>query len=91
MKMFNYFTDKDYFTRAPRITNQIEKEKIKIDAPPQKQEKDEKPLIYTIGPSLAMGIVMVLSMSSTISDVSSGTASFKSTGTICINDSLNVN
>ena len=27
-----------------------------------------------------MGIVMVLSMSSTISDVSSGTASFKSTG-----------
>lgn len=74
------FTDKDYFTRAPRITNKIEKEKIKIDAPPQKQEKDEKPLIYTIGPSLAMGIVMVLSMSSTISDVSSGTASFKSTG-----------
>lgn len=75
------FSDKDYFTRAPRITNKIEKEKIKIDAPPQKEEKDEKPLIYTIGPSLAMGLVMILSMSSTISDVSNGTASLKSTGT----------
>lgn len=74
------FSDKDYFTRAPRITSKIEKEKIKIDAPPQKQEKDDKPLIYTIGPSVAMGLVMVLSMSSTISDVSSGTASFKNTG-----------
>lgn len=74
------FTDKDFFTRAPRITNKIEKEKIKIDAPPQKQEKDDKPLIYTIGPSIAMGLVMILSMSSTISDVSSGTASLKNTG-----------
>ncbi len=73
------FSEKDYFTRAPRITNKIEKEKIKIDAPPQKQERDEKPLIYTIGPSLAMGIVMIISMISTINSFSNGTASIRST------------
>lgn len=69
------FSEKDFYARAPRITNQIEKEKIKIEGPPQKQEKDEKPLIYTIGPSLAMGIVMLISISSTISGVQNGTAS----------------
>ena len=75
------FSEKDFFARAPRITSGIEREKIKIEAPPQKQEKDEKPLIYTIGPSLAMGLVMLISMSSTISGVSNGTASVKSTVT----------
>lgn len=75
------FSEKDFFARAPRITSGIEREKIKIEAPPQKQEKDEKPLIYTIGPSLAMGLVMLISMSSAISGVSNGTASVKSTVT----------
>ena len=75
------FSEKDFFARAPRITSGIEREKIKIEAPPQKQEKDDKPLIYTIGPSLAMGLVMLISMSSTISGVSNGNASVKSTVT----------
>ena len=73
------FSEKDFFARAPRITSKINREKIKIEPPPQKQEKDEKPLIYTIGPSLAMGLVMLISMSSTISGVSNGSASAKST------------
>ena len=73
------FSEKDFFARAPRITSKIDREKIKIEPPPQKQEKDEKPLIYTIGPSLAMGLVMLISMSSTISGVSNGSASVKST------------
>lgn len=75
------FSEKDFFARAPRITSKINREKIKIEPPPQKQEKDEKPLIYTIGPSLAMGLVMLISMSSTISGVSNGSASAKSTVT----------
>ena len=75
------FSEKDFFARAPRITIKINREKIKIEPPPQKQEKDEKPLIYTIGPSLAMGLVMLISMSSTISGVSNGSASAKSTVT----------
>ena len=73
------FSEKDFFARAPRITNKIEREKIKIEPPPQKPEKDDKPLIYTIGPSFAMGLVMIISMTSTISGVSNGTASTKST------------
>ena len=75
------FSEKDFFARAPRITSKINREKIKIEPPPQKQEKDEKPLIYTIGPSLAMGLVMLISMSLTISGVSNGSASAKSTVT----------
>ena len=63
------------------LSLKINREKIKIEPPPQKQEKDEKPLIYTIGPSLAMGLVMLISMSLTISGVSNGSASAKSTVT----------
>ena len=75
----NLFSEEDYFARAPRIINKIEKEKIKIEAPPQKQEKDDKPLIYTIGPSMAMGMVMVVSMMATIRGLSSGTSSLRTT------------
>ena len=65
----------DFFTRAPRIIGKIEKEKIKIDPPPQKQEKNDKPLIYIIGPSIAISIVMLMSLISTISGASGGNSS----------------
>ena len=73
------FSEKDFFARAPRIVNKIERERIVIESPPQKQEKDDRPLIYTIGPSFFMGIVMVISMASTISGISKGTASIENT------------
>ena len=69
------FSEKDFFARAPRIVRKLERERIIIDSPPHKQEPNEKPLIYSIGPSFLMGIVMVISMIMTINGISKGTAS----------------
>ena len=72
------YSEKDYFTRAPRITNLIEREKIKIDPPPQNENKENTPLIYALGSSLSMGVVMLISMISTMDRLSTGNASTKS-------------
>lgn len=73
------YSEKDYFFRSPRITNKIERETIRIDAPPQMQEKEEMPLILTLGTSLTMGLMMLVSMLSAISSTVSGNGSFKDT------------
>lgn len=73
------YTDKDYFSRAPRIINVIEKEKVKIDAPPNLQNQEEMPAILMLGTSLTMGIMMCVSTFSSISGRVNGTASTKDT------------
>lgn len=73
------YSEEDYFSRAPRITNLIECEKVKIDAPPAMQSKEEMPLILTLGSMLSMGAVMMISMISSIDGLVSGTASAKET------------
>ena len=56
----------NYFLRAPRIINSIEKEKLKIDAPPAMQDPNPKPLALTLGPSMAFGLISVFSLYSAI-------------------------
>lgn len=73
------YSEKDYFARAPRITNIIEREKIKIDQPPQSDNKEGMPLLYVLGSSLSMGIIMIISMISTVDGLVSGTATVKDT------------
>lgn len=73
------YSEKDYFAKAPRITNIIEKEKVKIDSPPQVQNKEGMPMLLTLGSSLSMGAIMIISSFSTISGVVNGTASFQET------------
>ena len=73
------YSEKDYFAKAPRITNIIEREKVKIDPPPQAQSKEGLPMILTMGSTLSMGAVMLISSISTISGLVSGTASFQET------------
>lgn len=60
------YSEKDYFSRAPRIGDKIEREKIEIDAPPKLQENNEMPAVLTLGSSLSMGVMMMISMYSTI-------------------------
>ena len=50
------YEPEDYFFRAPRFRSTIEREKIEIDPPTQKQEEEEMPLIYTVGPMFTMGM-----------------------------------
>lgn len=73
------YSEEDYFAKAPRITNLIEREKVKIDAPPQIQSKEKMPLFYVLGSSFAMGLVSMISMVSAIDGLRSGTASTKDT------------
>ncbi len=73
------YSSKDYFSRAPRITNIIEEEKVKIDAPPQIGDKEEMPAILVLGSSLSMGLMMMISIVMTIDGRVNGTASAKET------------
>ena len=67
--------EQEYYSRAPRIINKIETEKIRIDPPPTKQDKDDLGAFLTIASTLSMGTMMMISMSNSISEITSGKAS----------------
>ncbi len=73
------YTDQDYFSRAPRITDLIEVEKVKIDAPPNRQDQEQMPAILALGSSLMMGLMMVISIVRTIDGRVNGKATQKET------------
>lgn len=78
-KNIELYSEKDYFSRAPRITNIIEREKVKIDAPPQLQDQQEMPLILALGSSFSMGTMMIISIITAIDGRVSGTATTRQT------------
>lgn len=71
------YSEKEYYSRAPRITNVIETEKVKIDEPPKLQDKQETPMILVLGSTLSMGAMMIISMINTIDSGANGTADRK--------------
>lgn len=73
------YIEKEYFARAPRITNVIERKKVKIDAPPQIQDKEEMPLALVLGSTLTMGIIMMVSSVRTVDGLLNGNATMKET------------
>jgi len=73
------YSEKDYFSRAPRITNILEREKITIASPPQSDNKEGMPLWMLLGSSLTMGLVTVVSIVSTLDRLATGEANIKST------------
>ena len=73
------YSEKEYYSRAPRITNLIETEKVKIDAPPQIQNKQETPMFLVLGSTLSMGAMMMISMINTIDSKMTGQSDTKTT------------
>ena len=73
------YSEDEYFSRVPRITNIIERERVKIDAPPHIQDQQEMPLILVLGSSLSMGTMMIVSIINTIDGKLSGNANAKQT------------
>ena len=71
------YSDKDYFSRAPRLTKVIKKEKIKIDPPPSIDSNEETPAILMLGSTLSMGLLMLLSSGRALIGSMNGTASKK--------------
>lgn len=66
----------DYYSRSPRIIPPIITEHITIDQPPELTDSQKRPMLLALGSSLAMGLLMLTSLTSTIQGISSGTASF---------------
>lgn len=50
----------EYFNRSPRIIPTIDSTPVTIEAPATAKFKENKSLLYTVGPSLTMAIPMVL-------------------------------
>lgn len=65
----------DYYSRSPRMIPPIKIEKLKIDEPPELIDEQQRPILLTLGSSIAMGIMMLASLTTTIQGMASGTAS----------------
>lgn len=55
-----------YFLSAPRMIPNIIRENIKIDEPPELEDGNQKPILLSIGSSMAMGVLMLTTLVSTI-------------------------
>ncbi len=62
------YNKNDYFSRAPRFRNTIEKVKIVLDNPPSKIKEDTTPLILTVGPMSTMGMMALVSIYSGVNN-----------------------
>ncbi|MBR2587815.1 MAG: type VII secretion protein EssC [Bacilli bacterium] len=63
------YNDEDYFEKSPRFITKFERQTVKIDDPPQKNDDDEQPLLLTLGPMLSMGMVSVIMVWTSIDSV----------------------
>lgn len=78
------FNKEDFFVRPPRFVREIENKTIEIDSPTNKQNDEEMPLIYTLGPMMLMGVTSFMSGITAIMNVISGKATFKENATSII-------
>ncbi len=62
---------KEFFYRSPRFRKEIEPLKLKVDMPTQREDRNEQPILLTIGSALIMGLasfsVAILSMLNSLS------------------------
>ncbi len=70
-KYVELYSSKDYFYRPPRINNRLDKQTIEIVPPPSKKQ-DDMPLFLTIGTTLSMGLISIISVLQTFSRIGSG-------------------
>lgn len=67
----------NYYFRSPKFLRELKSFKLKVDPPPQKEQKDEMPLAFVIGPSMTMGIASVFTALASIVNFTSQDASDK--------------
>ena len=78
-KNIEQYSEKDYFSRAPRIIKRIETETVKIDPPPQRQNNEQMPAILVLGSSLSMSAIMLISVLQSIDRINNGEGLSKQT------------
>ena len=73
-----FYKDEDYFFRSPRFKAGIEPVEINIDPPPAKENIDDTPLLYVIGPMISMGMVSLMMGYSSVAGVIDGSKELSS-------------
>ncbi|MDD6272677.1 MAG: type VII secretion protein EssC [bacterium] len=73
------YNENEYYSRQPRFVTTVLEENLKIDSPPGKQEQDDTPVIYTLGPMLTMTMTSAVSVSTSIANLTSGKSNISST------------
>ena len=71
----NLYDEDDYFFRAPRITEVIEKEKVVIDDPPAEEDRTDQPIWLMLGSSLSMAGFSMMTVYNTIQNSRAGRSS----------------
>ncbi|MCL2882791.1 MAG: type VII secretion protein EssC [Coriobacteriia bacterium] len=62
------------FFRSPRFRREIKSPKIKIDAPPAEEKKDETPAIMVLGPAVTMGLASGVMALAAVGNVMNGSS-----------------
>lgn len=57
-----------FYNRSPRLTRPEEQVSIRVEAPPQKQNGDEMPLVFSVGSSAFMSISSVMMAMNTVTN-----------------------
>ena len=71
------YNENDYYLRSPRIRRNISTFKMNVDSPPQKENMQDVPILYTIAPMLTMGASSIVSLVTSMNQVNSGEKQFK--------------
>ena len=66
--------NKEYYYKVPRIINTSQEVKFDIANPPSKNDSNKLPLALTLGSTLSMGAVSIITCTATISSIARGTS-----------------
>lgn len=77
IKEEDLYQEEDYYVKAPRLRHFIETYDITISAPPKKENMEEMPLIFLLGPMLTMGATSCVSLINVLLRISNGSSSWK--------------
>lgn len=64
-----YYSDSDYFYRAPRFKNSVVKETLVVDPAPGKEKEDKTPTLLVIGPMVTMGMTSMVTTFTSINSI----------------------
>ena len=71
------YKNENYFLRSPRLRRSIKTLQMRIDSPPQRENFQEMPLIYTLGPMLTMGASSAITLINSMSQLGGGEKTLK--------------
>ncbi len=66
------YSDEDYFFHKPRLLGSYDEEKVKIDNPTQKENKDDIPFIFSFGTGLTMVVTSIATLYRNITGYKAG-------------------